>query len=724
LQAFGLAGTAVGEGEQEMNHEVRPVSLRSREGLALLSALAVVVLIGLFSYRGWAALDRDADQQAVTRRILSGINGLRASLADAETGQRGFLLTGEDRYLLPYRQARVDIPRLLKSLRMATLAHPDQAQRIEHLNPLVNQKLQELEQTIELRQSKNLDAALAVVRTDRGRVLMDQMSGICSEVRDVAFGHLVQDSAQARSSGNESELISILGGASLFFLLVVAIMTIQKEVARRQSLIRELQQTDRRLEEAAAESDAANRAKSTFLSTMSHEIRTPMNAILGYTQLMLRDPRLGMDAKTNLKIIGRSGEHLLNLINDVLDMSRIEAGRTELKPVTFNLAGLLDDLAAMFRLRAEAKALRFEMVVDGESVPYVVADEGRIRQALINLLVNAIKFTERGQIKLHVMLEQRSADRLWLSACVEDTGSGITDKDQKKLFEPFSQAQRGLNVQEGTGLGLAISRKYARLMGGDVTLTSSSGNGSIFRFEIPVERGDAGVAVRRTAARRVIGIRDGTKAPRILVVDDQLENRDWLMKLLTSIGFSVRDADNGEAAIRNWEEWNPRLILMDVHMPVMDGLEAARRIKADPRGKETAIIVLTASAMDEDRRSVSKSGADDFQAKPCREDELLEKIRALLNIAYEYEEIKEIEGQPVAGVTAERLGQLPRELVEELRNATSTGDKELLDKLILKVSETADSESAHALQELADKYDYDALTRLLELASSADKVLI
>ena len=197
-------------------------------------------------------------------------------------------------------------------------------------------------------------------------------------------------------------------------------------------------------------------------------------------------------------------------------------------------------------------------------------------------------------------------------------------------------------------MGLAISRKYARLMGGDLTVTSSLGKGSIFRFEIPIERGDAGVAVRRSAPRRVIAIRAGTTVPRILVVDDQLENRDWLMKLLTSIGFSVRGADNGEAAIRSWEEWNPQLILMDVHMPVMDGLEATRRIKADPRGKETVIVALTASAMDDDRRAVSQSGADDFLAKPCREDELLEKIRVLLDIAYDYEEMSETESQTLA----------------------------------------------------------------------------
>ncbi len=712
--------------DRETKHEIAPASLHSLEGLALLSALAVVLLIAFFSYRDWIAFGRHTDQLEVTQRILLGINGVLASLTDAETGQRGFLLTGEARYLGPYRQARADLPVLLQSLRTVSVGRPGVFRRIAMLSPLVNEKLEELEWTIELRQSKGLDAALSLVHTDRGIAAMDQLRGICLEIQAGAIGRLTKDSTQLRESGNEGGLISILGGASLFLLLVVSNIAIQRGVARRQSLIGKLQQSERRLEDAAAEAEAANRAKTTFLSTMSHEIRTPMNAILGYTQLMLRDPSLGIDAKTNLKIIGRSGEHLLTLINDVLDMSRIEAGRTELKPVTFNLSGLLNDLAAMFRLRAEAKALGFEMLVDGESVPYIAADEGRIRQALINLLGNAIKFTELGQIQLHVTLEQRSGDRLWLSASVEDTGSGITDEEQKKLFEPFSQTQSGLHVQEGTGLGLAISRKYARLMGGDVTLTSSSSHGSIFRFEIPIERGDAGVAVRGSAARRVIGMRAGTEVPRILVVDDQMENRDWLMKLLASIGFSVRGADNGEAAIRNWEEWNPQLILMDVHMPLMDGLEATRRIKADPRGRETAIVVLTASVLDEDRRTVFQSGADDFQAKPCPEDELLEKIRAILNIAYEYEELSVTAGQPVVGVAAlppERLGQLRPELVEEIRNATLTGNKGLLDSLILKVCETADSESAHALQELADKYDYDALTRLLEPAGSADKAI-
>jgi CheY-like chemotaxis protein len=400
-------------------------------------------------------------------------------------------------------------------------------------------------------------------------------------------------------------------------------------------------------------------------------------------------------------------------------MSKIEAGRTEINATTFNLSGLLSDLGNMFRLRAEAKALQFEILVEGELAPFLVADEGKIRQALINLLGNAIKFTDRGQVKLQVSLGRRQGSRLWLSALVEDTGLGVTDDEQKKLFQPFSQTKGGLNTGQGTGLGLAISRQHARLMGGDITITSGPGGGSIFRFEIPVALGDAAMAVTVDAPRRVIGIRAGTEVPRILVVDDQFENRDWLMKLLTSVGFSVRGADNGEAAVRAWEEWDPRLILMDTQMPIMNGLEATRRIKRDPRGKATVIAALTASAMDEDRLAVSQSGADDFLTKPCREGELFEKLRTLLSIVYDYEEMSEAEGQHPGGaaaLSAERLGQLPLELLEQLRAATLWGEKSGLDEVIHKVRENQDVESARALQELADKYEYDALAQLLEQA--------
>jgi PAS domain S-box-containing protein len=553
----------------------------------------------------------------------------------------------------------------------------------------------------------------------------DELERIMAEVRQGETVH--EEAVRCRKDGALIDVALTVSPIKSSRGQVTAASSIARDISGRKQSEHQIMNLNRQLEAAAAEAEAANRAKSVFLSTMSHEIRTPMNAILGYAQLMLRDPKLGADAQTNLKIIGRSGEHLLAIINEILDMSKIEAGRTELNPVTFDLARLLEDLAAMFRQRAGAKALLFEMVSDGEAVPYVVGDEGKIRQVLVNLLGNAVKFTPAGHIRMHVSLENRPAEnrpagQFWLSARIEDTGTGLSGDEQAKLFEPFSQTSRGLHSPEGTGLGLAISRKFARLMGGDVTVSSNPGQGSTFRFEIPIERGDSGVAVKSVPPRRVIGLRAGTKVPKILVVDDQLENRDWLMKLLASIGFSLHGADNGEAAIRCWEEWEPELILMDVHMPVMDGIQATRKIKADPRGKETLIVTLTASALNEDRRTAVESGADDFLAKPCREEELLEKIRLLLHVDYDYEETGTPDSQSLAGLAAlgaSRLGRLPRELIEELQRATASGSKRRLDELILRVRETEDSASAQALQQLADKYEYDALTLLLEEASRA-----
>jgi PAS domain S-box-containing protein len=270
--------------------------------------------------------------------------------------------------------------------------------------------------------------------------------------------------------------------------------------------ITERKRVDRRLAAAAREAEAASRAKSVFLSTVSHEIRTPMNAILGCAQLMLREPELGSNAKAKLETICQSGEHLIGLITDILDMSKIEAGRTELNPTAFNISALVESLTSMFRFVAQAKSLQFDAFVEGGVVAYVVADEGKIRQVLINLLGNAIKFTARGQVTLQVAVQRKAAGQLWLSVQVQDTGPGISDEEQGRLFQPFQQMKRGQKAQEGTGLGLAIGRSYARLMGGDVTVTSSLGQGSIFRFEIPVESGEVSAGIAQIAPHELMDV--------------------------------------------------------------------------------------------------------------------------------------------------------------------------------------------------------------------------
>jgi CheY-like chemotaxis protein len=451
---------------------------------------------------------------------------------------------------------------------------------------------------------------------------------------------------------------------------------------------------------------------------MSHEIRTPMNAILGYSQLMLRDPALGPEAKENLNIINRSGDHLLGLINDILDMSKIEAGRVALHPVTFDLSGFLKDLASMFSMRAESKGLLLEVIEEGEPARYIVADEGKIRQALINLIGNALKFTDRGWVRLRVSVNRGRDGQLRLAAQVEDSGVGIAAEEQSQLFRPFAQTQSGLKAQTGTGLGLAISREYARLMGGDITVDSELGKGSAFRLEIPVTAGRALGVARRTDQRRVIGLRPGQPVQRLLIVDDERNNREWLSKLLTSVGFMVREANNGQTAIGVWEKWRPQLILMDIRMPIMDGLEATRRIRASQADDGPVIIAVSGSVMEEDRQQSIESGLDDFVAKPCREDELLEKIRMRLGVHYLYAgnpRLQETESVVALASAVNSETRLPAELTDQLRQAVLNGENDRLDELIRKVMEQ-DESLAGTLRDLADKYEYDALTHLLEEA--------
>ena len=494
---------------------------------------------------------------------------------------------------------------------------------------------------------------------------------------------------------------------------------------------RELRHAKEAAEEAKEAAEAANRSKSVFLANMSHEIRTPLNAVLGYSQLLLRDAGLSSTVRENLNIINRSGEHLLALLNDVLDMSKIEAGKATLMPVVFDLFEMLADLEMMFRLRASARGLKFEVLVESPCEPSIEADKAKIRQVLVNIIGNAIKFTEAGSVTLRVSMNWKERgklnehgnlnpgenDSLRLFFAVEDTGAGIAVEERGQLFQPFAQTESGRRNKGGTGLGLAISRELLRVMGAEIMLSSEPGKGSTFYFEIPVRPGAVEPAPRRKERRRIAGIEEGIQPPRVLVVDDEPNNRGWLTTLLKSVGFDVAEAENGEVGIRLWLEWRPHLILMDMRMPVMDGLETTRRIRTHPDGRETVIFALTAGVMEENRRAAIESGVDDFLAKPCAEDELLLKAQEHLGLEFQFEEEKtrdpENAGSAVDAITTDVCRILPPELVVELQQAVANGEKDVLDRLIARVAEL-DEPAARTLKHLADNYAYDELTNLLE----------
>ena len=471
-----------------------------------------------------------------------------------------------------------------------------------------------------------------------------------------------------------------------------------------------------RLAREAAE--MVNRAKSSFLANMSHELRTPMNAILGFSQLMLRDPELAVHQREQVQTIARSGEHLMEIINDILEMARLEAGRVTLDSAPFDLHLMLNDLTHTFSLRAQAKDLRFRAERMAAVPRHIVADEAKLRQVIVHLLGNAIKFTPAGgSIVLRVQSVEEPDGMIRLRAEVEDTGPGIASEDLPHLFETFYQAAARRQVAGGIGLGLPISRQFVRLMGGDLTVSSRPGVGSTFRFDARVARGEEPAAQSSTTrARRVLHLLPESPACRVLVTDDQMANRKLLLRRLAPIGFEVRAANDGAEAVALCKEWSPHLVLLDLRMPVMDGYEATRCIRA-AHGSTVKIIALSASVFADDQQQALDCGADAFMAKPYREEDLLGQISQLTGVDYVWDDSMTRADEPLASArpdvpSAEEILRLPAELVASLRQATSTAD---YDRMLALTDQAANQDEAlgRRLRHLVEQFNYNALLSVL-----------
>ncbi len=471
--------------------------------------------------------------------------------------------------------------------------------------------------------------------------------------------------------------------------------------------------------EAREEALEATRAKSVFLSNMSHELRTPLNAVLGFAQLMEREPERSGEDRENLGVIVRSGEHLLGLINDVLSISKIEAGKLTLNEQVFDLGRMLQGIEDMIGVRARAKSLRF-VIDEAPGVPQLVrGDEGKLRQVLINLLGNAVKFTDAGGVALRVRWEGGRAEFE-----IEDTGQGIAEAEVGQIFDAFVQSESGRSAKEGTGLGLAISRNFVNLMGGDIDVRSELGRGTVFRFEIDAPAAEEAELPR--AQRRVIGLEPGQTVPRVLVADDRYENRVLLMKLLASIGFEVLDAADGRQAVDSWLAWHPQLVWMDMRMPVMDGSAATREIRRIEAAKgvsfddRTRVLALTASAFEHERSAVLAAGCDDFVTKPYRDTTIFEKLVEHLGVRFTYEGedariARESEEREDVAITSARLGSLPSQLASDLHSALMLGNPKGAQAVIEAIADH-DEPLADELRRLVKNYEFDEIIDAIEAA--------
>ena len=468
------------------------------------------------------------------------------------------------------------------------------------------------------------------------------------------------------------------------------------------------------LRQAKEAADAGNQAKSLFLANMSHEIRTPMNAIIGFTQLLLHTPNLSLVHRQHLETIGRSGDHLLNLLNDILEMSKIEAGFIELNPANFDLRLLLDDLERMFRIRTEGKYLAFKVERPPDLPRFLVGDEHKLRQVFTNLLNNAVKFTSRGGVEWHVAGAAPTASGLVLTSEVMDSGEGMTEEEISTLFQSFHQTASGRKLGSGTGLGLALSRNLVRMMGGNITVSRREGGGSAFRFHVQLQVGHEEESVLRLPARQVQGLHPAQPPPRVLVVDDEDDNRILLSLMLRGTGFEVREAGSGAVALALTDSWRPQLILMDIRMPEMDGYEAIRRIRSDSAAQPIKIIAVTAGAFEDDRHAALRAGADRFLPKPVRQGELLALIQNLLSLEYVYQQPSGDPAPRPVVPTAEELARLPEEWRAQLITALEIANFDQVAELITQLP-PCDSELARHLSGLAERFEATALLELIPI---------
>ncbi|WP_374579852.1 ATP-binding protein [Pseudoduganella sp.] len=517
--------------------------------------------------------------------------------------------------------------------------------------------------------------------------------------------------SMARSFRDEAGKVVRLVGVSLD---VTEATESEQELRRHRSHLEELvAERTAALSVAVAEAQAASRAKSVFLSTMSHELRTPLNSVIGFSRLMAHSATMSAEERRNMAIIHRSGQHLLTLINDILELSKIEAGGVSVHREAVDVAQLLRDVCDMVSARAAHGGIALQLECD--PLPRaLMLDGAKLRQVLLNLASNALKFVRSGSVRLSLRATALPGGRHGLAFAVRDTGIGIAPEEQQRIFEPFVQVRQD-GASEGTGLGLAISRQYVRIMGGELEVESAPGQGATFRFTLEAEAADAVQDVAPLASLPLLA--PGHQGRRVLVVDDGVDGRHLLRSLLVPAGFEVLEASDGVEALDAIARQQPELVLMDWRMPVLDGLETTRRLRADRSLPQPRVVMLTASAFEEERQQALAAGADDFLRKPVEQDKLFRVLAQQLEVEYAAPPAPAaVEAQPA--LSPATLAQLPAALRSALHAALQELNPARIEE-VLATCRASQPTLAAAIEHMVGRYAYRELCQMLEAAEGA-----
>ncbi len=567
-------------------------------GSALL-ALVVIIAICFASWRQVISANRNV---AFAQELMDAIAQERSLVTDIETGQRGFLLTDDMVYLQPYEQALARMPAQQAKLRALTAGDPALERDARDLESLVNAKIREMKKTIQLRMDKGIAEAVDVVKTGRGRQLMSSIRVLSNHLEDLARVRLESGSRAAERKSRIAGLVTVIASGGLFFIVAFTNLRLKRE------------------KDAAL---VASQAKSTFLANMSHELRTPLNAIIGYSEMLEEEAgEMGTTAIVpDLRKIRGAGKHLLELINAVLDLSKIEAGKMDLYLETFSIASLADEVVSIVQPLAE-KNSNMLLKTCPLDIGSMHADLTKIRQSLLNLLSNAFKFTSNGTVSLTISRVLADGAE-WIDFAVQDTGVGLTSAQMEDLFEPFTQGDASTTRKfGGTGLGLTITRRFCRMMGGDIKVQSEQGKGSTFTLHLPANIVGRKTKVAATGSEIAEVVKTSTLAT-VLVIDDDAEVHELLGRSLSRHGFHVEGALNGEEGLRKARRLRPDAITLDVMMPGMDGWTVLTRLKSDADLANIPVVMLT--IVDEKNRGYSL-GAADYLTKPIERERLAQVL--------------------------------------------------------------------------------------------------